>query len=126
MGKSQECGIHVEYFVIQKSKPYQCRFIDTTTTTSPWRECYAAGHAMARRESKVWKMKLLDLFKSNYSLVVGSEKGHEAAVPYLHYFEGMMSIGPYRGRNIFDTLYTVPPLVQQSQLSTSTLGTCLS
>src|ERR1039458_4989056 len=29
-------------------------------------------------------------------LVTGSETGHDAAVPFVHYFEGMLSLGPYR------------------------------
>lgn len=75
--------------------PYHCRFIDTTTA-SPWRECYHPDHPMTRSDSRHWKMELLRLVSEHFNLVTGSETGHEAAVPYVHYFEGMMSLGPYR------------------------------
>ena len=102
-----------------RTKHYKCRFIDTTTA-SGWRECYHKDHPMTRTESKEWRMKLLDLFSNNFNLVLGSETGHEAAVPYLHYFEGMMSLGPYRladsGRNIYDVVYDVPSQITRFQL----------
>ena len=102
-----------------RTKHYKCRFIDTTTA-SGWRECYHKDHPMTRTESKEWRMKLLDYFSSEQNLVVGSETGHEAAVPYLHYFEGMMSLGPYRvddaGRNIYDVVYDVPEKITKFQL----------
>jgi hypothetical protein len=75
--------------------PYHCRFIDTTTA-APWRECYDPRHPMTRTESREWKMKLLALVGDEFGLVTGSETGHDAAVPYVHYFEGMLSLGPYR------------------------------
>lgn len=78
-----------------KTHPYQARFIDTTTA-SEWRECYDPAHPMTRRESRDWKMKLLSLFSKDFKLVTGSETGHEASVPHLVFFEGMMSLGPYR------------------------------
>ena len=78
-----------------KTHPYRCRFIDTTTA-SPWRECYDAAHPLTRSESRYWKMDLLKYVSEGCRLVTGSETGHEAAVPYVHYFEGMLSLGPYR------------------------------
>lgn len=94
-----------------KTHPYKCRFIDTTTA-SPWRECYNTNHPMTRTESKQWKMKLLEYMSKDMKLVCGSETGHDAAVPYLHYFEGMLSLGPYRvpdaGRNI-QKIWDDPP-----------------
>jgi hypothetical protein len=75
--------------------PYLCRFIDTTTA-SPWNECYDPRHPMTRTESREWKMKLLDYVSRDCKLVTGSETGHDAAVPFVHYFEGMLSLGPYR------------------------------
>lgn len=102
-----------------QTKHYRGRFIDTTTASS-WRECYSPDHPMTRRESKVWKMKLLELFSKDFNLVVGSETGHEAAVPYLHFFEGMMSLGPYRvadaGRNTQQVIYDVPEQITKYQL----------
>jgi hypothetical protein len=75
--------------------PYLCRFIDTTTA-APWNECYNTNHPMTRTESRVWKMKLLDCISREFKLVTGCETGHDASVPFLHYFEGMLSLGPYR------------------------------
>lgn len=49
-------------------------------------------------------MKLLQLV-TDFGLVTGSETGHEAAVPHLVFFEGMMSLGPYR----VDDAGTDPP-----------------
>jgi len=86
-----------------KTRPYRCRFIDTSTC-SPWYECYSPDHPMTRTQSRSWRMKLLRYASANMSLVTGSENGQDAAVPYVHYFEGMMSLVPYRipnaGRNI--------------------------
>ncbi|MGC8830867.1 MAG: glycoside hydrolase [Verrucomicrobiia bacterium] len=94
-----------------KTHPYRCRFIDTTTA-SPFRECYNTNHPMTRAESKIWRMNLLRYVSQDMKLVCGSETGHEAAVPYLHYFEGMLSLGPYRvpdaGRNI-QKIWDEPP-----------------
>jgi hypothetical protein len=77
------------------TRPYLCRFIDTTTA-SPWNECYDTNHPMTRTESRQWKMKLLDYVSRDCKLVTGSETGHDAAVPFVDYFEGMLSLGPYR------------------------------
>ena len=84
-------------------KPYRARFIDTTTA-SPWRECYHPKHPCTRTESKNAKMELLGTLGKKFNLVTGSETGHEASVPFCDFYEGMMSLGPYRvpdsGRNI--------------------------
>ena len=102
-----------------RTKHYRCRFLDTTTA-SGWRECYHKDHPMTRSESREWRMRLLDYFYSEHNLVVGSETGHEAAVPYLHYFEGMMSLGPYRvkdaGRRMYEVVYDVPEQITRFQL----------
>ncbi len=101
-----------------KTHPYQCRFIDTTTA-SPWRECYHPDHPMTRSESREWKMKLLQYISDDCGLVTGSETGHEASVPYVHYFEGMMSLGPYRipdaGRRMGEVWDEVPERVAKFQ-----------
>ncbi len=76
-------------------RPYRCRFLDTTTA-APWRECYHPRHPMTRTESKFYKMELLRYVSEGCGLVCGSETGHDAAVPFVHYFEGMLSLGPYR------------------------------
>jgi len=102
-----------------KTHPYRCRFIDTTTA-SPWRECYNSEHPMTRSESRHWKMELLRFICEESKLVTGSETGHDAAVPYVHYFEGMLSLGPYRvpdsGRDMLKIWDEVPPQVAKFQL----------
>jgi len=102
-----------------KTHPYRCRFIDTTTA-SPWRECYHPDHPMTRSDSRHWKMELLRYMSENAGLVTGSETGHDAAVPYVHYFEGMLSLGPYRvpdaGRDMRKIWDEVPEQVAKFQL----------
>jgi len=101
-----------------ETHPYRCRFIDTTTA-SPWRECYAPKHPMTRTESRHWKMELLRFVGETSKLVTGSETGHDAAVPFVHYFEGMLSLGPYRvpdsGRNMIEFVRDVPERVAKFQ-----------
>jgi len=102
-----------------KTHPYRCRFIDTTTA-SPWRECFHPEHPMTRSDSRHWKMELLRYMSEEMKLVTGSETGHDAAVPYVHYFEGMLSLGPYRvsdaGRNMRKIWDEVPERVAKFQL----------
>ncbi|MFZ2148239.1 MAG: glycoside hydrolase [Sedimentisphaerales bacterium] len=102
-----------------KTHPYKCRFIDTTTA-SPWRECYHPDHPMTRSDSRHWKMELLRVICEDMKLVTGSETGHDAAVPYVHYFEGMLSLGPYRvpdaGRNMREIWTEVPERVAKFQV----------
>ncbi len=99
--------------------PYRCRFIDTATA-APWRECYSPDHPMTRSESRLWRMELLRYVSKDCKLVTGSETGHDAAVPYVDYFEGMMSLGPYRchnaGRNMSKILDQAPPQVKKFQV----------
>ncbi|MBI4660236.1 MAG: hypothetical protein HY735_15465 [Verrucomicrobia bacterium] len=99
--------------------PYRCRFIDTTTASS-WRECYAPEHPLTRSESRHWKMELLRYVSEDMNLVCGSETGHDAAVPFVHYFEGMLSLGPYRvpdaGRDMQRIWTEVPERVAKFQL----------
>ncbi|MHC4586689.1 MAG: glycoside hydrolase [Planctomycetota bacterium] len=102
-----------------KTHPYRCRFIDTTTA-SPWRECYDPDHPMTRGDSRHWKMELLRFISEKMKLVTGCETGHDAAVPYVHYFEGMLSLGPYRipdaGRNMRKIWDEVPERVAKFQV----------
>jgi hypothetical protein len=101
-----------------ETHPYRSRFIDTTTASS-WRECYHPDHPMTRSESRHWKMELLRFVSETCGLVCGSETGHEAAVPYVHYFEGMLSLGPYRvpdsGRRMAEIVEEVPERVAKFQ-----------
>lgn len=98
--------------------PYQCRFIDTTTAAE-WRECYHPDHPMTRSDSRHHRMRLLEYMSNTCHLVTGSETGHDAAVPYVHYFEGMLSLGPYRvddaGRAMIDVVHEVPERVARFQ-----------
>ncbi|MBN1411419.1 MAG: hypothetical protein JW969_11295 [Spirochaetales bacterium] len=78
-----------------KEKPYKARFLDTTTA-SPLRECYHPGHPGTRIDDRKWKSAMLSYLSEDLKLITGSETGMDWAVPYVHYFEGMMSLGPYR------------------------------
>ncbi len=99
--------------------PYLCRFIDTTTA-APWNECYQTNHPMTRTESKQWKMELLRIVSEENKLVTGCETGHDASVPFLDYFEGMLSLGPYRvpdaGRDMARIWTNAPERVVKFQL----------
>jgi hypothetical protein len=94
-----------------KTHPYTARFIDTTTA-SPWRECYDPAHPTSRADDRHYKMALLDFCSRGMKLVTGSETGLDAAVPFVHYFEGMLSLGPYRvpdaGRDLLDFKQPTP------------------
>jgi hypothetical protein len=99
--------------------PYRCRFIDKTTA-APWQECYSPVHPMTRTQSREHKMELLRYISEDEKMVTGCETGHDASVPYLHYFEGMLSLGPYRvpdsGRNMSVIWTNVPEPVAKFQL----------
>ena len=102
-----------------RTKPYNTRFIDTTVA-SPWQTCWNPAHPMTRSDSRHWKMELLRILGDEFKLVVGSETGHDASVPFCDYYEGMLSLGPYRvpdaGRNISQVWTNVPPRVAKFQL----------
>ncbi len=102
-----------------KKKPYNTRFIDTTVA-SQWRECYNPAHPMTRTQSKNHRMELLRILGDEFGLVVGSETGHDASVPFCDYYEGMLSLGPYRvpdsGRRIQEIWTNVPPQVAKYQV----------
>ena len=128
-GKMYPCGVLCDRQAIKyagervpaelTTHPYRCRFIDTTTA-SPWRECYSPNHPMTRGDSRHWKMELLRYMSQDMHLVTGSETGHDAAVPFVHYFEGMLSLGPYRvpdaGRQMQRIWDEVPERVAKYQL----------
>lgn len=99
--------------------PYSCRFLDTTTA-APWNECYDKNHPMTRTESRRSKMELLRYVSEDCKLVTGCETGHDASVPFLHHFEGMLSLGPYRvpdsGREMQRIWNDVPEPVAKFQL----------
>jgi len=97
---------------------YRARFIDTATA-APWRECEDSRHPMTRSESRQLRMALLKFVSDDCAMVTGSETGHDAAVPFVHYFEGMMSLGPYRiedaGRDMATPVQDVPSRVARFQ-----------
>jgi len=99
--------------------PYGCRFIDTATVSS-WREDYTPAHQMTRTQSRAARMELLRYVSQDCHLVVGSETGHDASVPYVDYFEGMLSLGPYRipesGRDMQRIWNDIPPDVAKFQV----------
>ena len=127
-GRRYPCGVLCDRQAVEyarqripeelKTHSYRCRFIDTTTA-SAWRECYHADHPMTRSDSRHWKMELLKYVSEDCHLVTGSETGHEAAVPYVHYFEGMLSLGPYRvadaGRDVQRIWDEVPEQIAKFQ-----------
>jgi hypothetical protein len=75
---------------------------------------YAKNHNPETREQN----RCREMVWLNY--VPGSETGHDAAVPFLHYFEGMLSLGPYRvpdaGRKTQQIWDEVPERVAKFQL----------
>ena len=78
-----------------ETHPYKCRFIDTTTA-SPFREDYNPAHPLTRSDDRRYKMALLEFCSRTSKLVVGTETGIDPSVPYVDYYEGMLSLGPYR------------------------------
>lgn len=100
------------------NSPSLCRFIDTSACEE-WNECYHPDHPMTRTQSKAHRMGLLRMVKDDFGLVVGTEQGHDAALPYVHYFEGMMSLFPYRvpdaGRTMERILREAPERVEKFQ-----------
>lgn len=103
------CDLKTPGYVIKKideelkTKRYDARFLDVVTA-SAWHECWHPDHPMTRSVSKKACMDLLEMIGKKYGLVCGSETGHDAAVPYCDYFEGMLSFVNYRihdaGRNM--------------------------
>ena len=102
-----------------KTHPYTARFIDVSTAAS-WDVCWNPAHPMTRSDSRAYRMDLLRLLGDDFGLVVGSETGHDAAVPYCDYFEGMLSLVDYRvpdsGNNTGKIWTNVPPRVAKFQV----------
>ena len=102
-----------------ETKPYTARFIDTTVA-APWFECYHPDHPMTRSDSRKHKMELLKL-AGDLGLVCASETGHDAAVPFCDYLEGMMTIVSYQipdsGRDMIQIIDEVPPQIEQFQVN---------
>ena len=91
--------------------PFQARFINTTTA-SPFREDYNPLHPLTRSQDRANKMALLDFCSNQLKLVTGTETGIDPSVPVVDYYEGMMSLGPFRlpGAGEFMMEYRKPTL----------------
>jgi len=91
--------------------PYSARFIDATASTA-WKECYNSEHPTTRSGDIKYKMALLDFVSKDMGLLTGSEDGVDVSVPYVDYFEGMMSVGkgrlPDSGRRVSTVEYMKP------------------
>jgi len=98
-----------------KATPYGCRFLDTTTA-SPWREDYNPAHPLTRSQDRRYKMALLDFCSRQEKLVVGTETGIDPSVPFVDYYEGMMSLAPYRlpdsGRDLMEYKTPTPDFLK--------------
>jgi len=101
-----------------KRLPFNARFIDCAFA-GQWRECCNPAHPMTRTDSRRSRVELLGVAGDEFGLVAGSETGHDAGVPVCDYFEGMLSLVPYRvpdsGRNIGQIWTNVPPRVAKYQ-----------
>jgi hypothetical protein len=102
-----------------KKSPETCRFLDVTTAVAWW-ECYSPAHPMTRTDSKRARMELLRFMSGDMKLVTGSETGIDAAVPYVDYWEGMISLARYRvdeaGRDMRRIWDEVPERVAKWQM----------
>lgn len=96
------------------------RFFDTATAEQ-LRECYSPDHPMTRTECKQHRIDLLSIASRDYNLVTGSETGMDFVVPVCDYFEGMMSLGPYRvedaGRKMEKIYDEIPPQITEYQVN---------
>jgi hypothetical protein len=81
-------------------------------------ECYHPDHPMTRTESKRARAELMRYVAGTG--IVGAEDGMDFAAPWAHYYEGMMSLQPFRvpdaGRAMQTIWTTVPPLVETFQV----------
>lgn len=120
------CDITAPKYARQKiqdelvQKNFGSRFFDTTTASS-LRECYSSAHPMTRTESRKSRFELLSISSIEHKRVTGSETGMDFVVPVCDYFEGMMSLGPYRredaGRNVDQFFDNVPSQILEYQLN---------
>ncbi|MBO5825982.1 MAG: hypothetical protein J6R03_05090 [Treponema sp.] len=103
-----------------KTHNYTSRFLDTVTASS-LRECYSPNHPSTRTQSKLARYELLSIISKENSLVCGSETGWDYFVPVCDYFEGMLSLGPYRcddsGRNMEQIIENPPAQITKVQVN---------
>ena len=100
--------------------PIARRFIDTTTAVALARVLRPGTSAHPHGEPALENGVAAVRFRESSNLVTGCETGHDAAVPFVHYFEGMLSLGPYRvpdsGRDMQRIWTEVPEAVAKFQL----------
>jgi hypothetical protein len=104
-GKQLDCAILSDFYQAEYARrivaqnlqkaPYNCRFIDDTTAMA-LHEDYGRGHEMTRADCANHRIDLLQVVSRDHGLVTGSETGMDWSIPYLDYFEGMLSLTPYR------------------------------
>ena len=87
------------------TKPYLCRFIDTEAATE-WMEDYNPAQPMTRTQSRAGRISTLNYVMNDAGLITGSEGLQCYTVPYVHYFEGVGPVEPFRielyGSDIFE------------------------
>ncbi|MFO0909740.1 MAG: glycoside hydrolase [Isosphaeraceae bacterium] len=74
-------------------RPFLGRFIDVTTAEGLY-ECNDPAHPLRKADKRAAGVKLLNYVRDQ-KLVVGGEHGIWWAVPYVDYFEGLMSSNPH-------------------------------
>ncbi|KAA3607094.1 MAG: hypothetical protein DWQ01_15425 [Planctomycetota bacterium] len=99
----------------QEKVPFPARFMDTTTAV-PWREDFNPRHRTTRSQDRQAKMKLLRWVSEELGAICGSETGIDASVPYVHYYEGMLSLVPFRlpdsGYSVAKYVKPTPPFLK--------------
>ena len=78
-----------------RANGHNAHFMDVTCSAGP-NECWNPAHALNRTESLFWRNELLRMIGDEHGVVVGTENGIGAAVPYFDYGEGIMSLSVYR------------------------------
>lgn len=79
----------------QKKKPYLARLLDTEAASS-WEEDYHPDRMMTRTQCREGRMELMNYVFSAARQVTGAEGVQCFAVPYIHYFEGISPVEPFR------------------------------
>ena len=113
-GNSYYCNLVTELFRVQyarerisvdlETKPYLARFIDTEGA-SAWVEDYNPEQPMTRTQCRGGRAELLSYVSNEAGVITGTEGLQCFSVPYVHYFEGVGPIEPFRfdiaGNDIF-------------------------
>ncbi len=103
-----------------KTHPYRCRFHRHHDRLALARVLPSRPSDDPQRQPALENGTAAFCLRRNPNWSAGSETGHDAAVPYVHYFEGMLSLGPYRvpdaGRDMSKIWDEVPQRVAKFQL----------